>query len=410
MGAYKQLLAVAFGGHGLMYFDVTRLPLLVAFTVVLLTAGIVQAAPPTVILVRTDGDTKIADLLPAEQRKLETRKLAAKAETAKPSAIVTKNEVRFVAADGQTLKTVQRPPDMKAPGQQVDVILFGRGAAYYLSSLHQPGSPYDLLVMSAKSEKRVKRAGHTIFSISVAGDDDSGAQYLAVQSMQIWRGTWRHEVSGEHHRIYAVPPRPPGDGWRVEVFRDDGEVAWEFPGMEATGIAVRGDRAVAVRAGRRSTVKTANRTRGRIAELRVDNTLHNAAFLSDGSAILLWGSGDAPAAVLVDLEGTHVLWKTLLDHEGGFYPRQLSSTSSVLPVSGTVSTVARKQMDDKDRWQVRLYSLDIKTGAVVAVTPLFEQTGQDGIVLMSRHRDGDKERLSIGSREYELAPRKAGRD
>ena len=345
---------------------------------------VIKVEPPIISLVRKDSDPAIIDFLPVSQRKLEPADNAKTEKKPSPSIIVSGNEVRFIGADGKEIKKLQPPPDFIANGCMLGVGRFGKAATYGLSSLHAHRVPYDIVIAWATGQKRLRRKGSTIYGKTVITDHDSASQYLVVRSVDGMRG--------------RMGP------WRTEVFRDDGEIEWEFPEGRCSSVSVRGDLAIAVYFNKwhQSTVRTANRKTGRTTKLGVPMSLNRVEFLADRSPMVIVGGS---SIALVDADGEHALWTAVARRQGADYEEgQLYNYEPISVVGGTLSMVTIKKIGDKGSCQVSLYSFDVKTGAVVGMTPLFEKKRgpQFGKPLVSRTPMTNGERITIGNREYEV--------
>ena len=283
-------------------------------------------------------------------------------------AVVTRTpqetSVRLLEADGSTVRQTTVAPDRK-------VLPFGEAVAAYQPSLHEPGVPYRVDILSSGGTTSIERANRLINDIYALED------YLVISSAD-------------------------ADARTVEtsVIDDSGQIRWGFnrSGPAFPRVAVRGARAAAVYPGRpESVVELSNRDTGELARLAVPGVMTSVAFLSDGSAILVWGNH---TTTLLDVDAQRILWQTNLPASGKPYPTQLAgATSLATPVGGVVAMIARERAAG-DTWDVNLVLFDLGDGSIVEERNLYRDAMPPASV--RRFPEGAKERLVLPHRVYEV--------
>jgi hypothetical protein len=338
------------------------------------------AGPAKVTLVTDSGDTFLTDtarMQPAQDSKAGSLNLSGKqvslsgdsyaVSVGRRVAVVTRTaretSVQLFDADGSTIRQTS-----VAPGRKV--LPFGQAVAVYEPSLHEPGVPYSVDVMSSQGTTRVEKPGRLIHDIFALED------HVVISSVDADAGTVD-----------------------TDVIDGAGQIRWSFSrsGRSNPRVAVQGNRAVAVYADRPESAVEVSELGGGVARLAIPGLMSNVAFLSDGSAILAWGSH---TTTLLDIGAQRVLWQQTLPASGKPYPTQLNGvTSLVTPIAGTVAMVAREQSAD-GAWDVQLVFFDVGSGSIAETRALYRDAQPP--TLVRRFEADAKERLVLPHRVYEI--------
>jgi hypothetical protein len=339
------------------------------------------AGPAKVTLVTDSGDTFLTDTARVEPAKgskagslnLSGERIALSGDSYAVSvgrrvAVVTRTaqetSVRLFDTDGRSVWQTSVTAGLK-------VLPFGQAVAAYQPSLHMPGVRYSVDVVSVKGTTRVEKPGrliHDIFSLE---------DHLVISSVDAEAGTVD-----------------------TDVIDASGEVRWTFthPGASGPRVAVHGNRAAEVSSGQPdSVIQVSELDTSETASMTVPGAMSNVAFLTDASAILVWGSH---TTTLLDMGVQRILWQTTLPASGRPYPTQLNGVASlVTPVAGTVAMVAREKTVD-EAWDVNVLFFDVGNGTITETRKLYSDEKPPTLVM--RFPEGSKERLVLPHRVYEV--------
>jgi hypothetical protein len=263
---------------------------------------------------------------------------------------------------GRLLRATRVPGGSRA-------IAYGSTAVYFDPGLHEPELDYRLEIDSLDGRSRVERRGRTILDLRPL------EQHLVVTSI----------AGGDATTLTA------------DVFDEAGRIVWSFTDAadRPPRIVTTGDRVAAVFPGRQASRLVLGDGPGNsLREVELAGArLTDVAFLNDSRSVLVWGRHEA---ALVDADRFAIVWRVDLAHLG----TAIGNETSSIAVHGKRIVVALREEQATEGSTLSLVQLDLATGRLAAVRPLF--TAPTPPRSARRFRHGQGERLVVADRVWEI--------